>query len=61
VARQLKQDSGLRDTVLIALTGHASDEDRQLAEQAGFDAHLAKPVRPEDLRALLQSVALQTA
>jgi CheY-like chemotaxis protein len=61
VARQLKQDAHLHDTALIALTGHASDEDRRLTEQAGFDAHLIKPVRPEELRSLLQTVALQTA
>lgn len=33
----------------IALTAYASDRDRQLAQQAGFQKHIAKPVQPEQL------------
>jgi len=34
---------------LIALTGHASEEDRGAALRSGFDGHLAKPVEPARL------------
>jgi two-component system, sensor histidine kinase len=39
--------------VMIALTGYSEPEDRQRAKEAGFDAHLVKPVDPEDLSRLL--------
>jgi CheY-like chemotaxis protein len=41
----------------VALTGFAQREDREQALLAGFDAHLAKPPRFEDLDELLLEVA----
>ncbi len=41
---------------LIALTGYGLEEDRQRALDAGFDAHLVKPVRLEALRAVLAKI-----
>ena len=38
---------------LIALTGYGDPEARQQAHDAGFDAHVVKPVMPEDLGRLL--------
>jgi signal transduction histidine kinase/ActR/RegA family two-component response regulator len=55
LARQLRQDSGLRDSLLVALSGYARDEDRRRSQEAGFSAHLAKPVRLDTLKALLAS------
>ncbi|HYD42137.1 MAG TPA: PAS domain S-box protein [Anaeromyxobacter sp.] len=53
VARTLRRDAGAGLTRLLALSGYAQGEDRQRALDAGFDAHLAKPVElPELLRAL---------
>jgi PAS domain S-box-containing protein len=49
VARTLRSDGPLRDTRLVALSGYAQAEDRQRARDAGFDAHLAKPVDPDEL------------
>jgi CheY-like chemotaxis protein/two-component sensor histidine kinase len=40
---------------LIAQSGYADDDARQRAEQAGFDAHLVKPVEVKRLSALLAS------
>ncbi|ABS25249.1 ATP-binding protein [Anaeromyxobacter sp. Fw109-5] len=54
VARTLRSDGPLRDTRLVALSGYAQQEDRQRARDAGFDAHLAKPV---DLEALMSTLA----
>jgi signal transduction histidine kinase/CheY-like chemotaxis protein len=44
VARRLRQNDKLADMVLIALTGYGQVEDRDRALEAGFDAHLVKPV-----------------
>lgn len=38
---------------LVALTGYGQAEDRQRALDAGFDAHLVKPVEPERLQQVL--------
>ena len=38
---------------LIALTGWAQDADRRRTEDAGFDAHVVKPVDPDTLLSLL--------
>ncbi len=41
------------DCLLVALTGWGQDTDRRRAQQAGFDAHLVKPVDLNALNALL--------
>lgn len=38
---------------LIALTGFGQSEDRQRSQQAGFNAHLVKPIDLEELNRLL--------
>jgi CheY-like chemotaxis protein len=38
---------------LVALTGYAQPEDQQMAREAGFDAHVAKPADMVALRRLL--------
>ena len=49
VARALRADEASRSTRLVALSGYAQPEDRQRARDAGFDAHVAKPPRIEEL------------
>src|SRR5262249_18963321 len=44
VARVLRQASGGEERYLIALTGYGQEQDKQQAQQAGFDEHLIKPV-----------------
>ncbi len=41
---------------IIALTANAFDEDVQRSMQAGLDAHLSKPVEPENLFQTLESL-----
>ncbi len=53
VAAALRADADLRSTVLVALSGYGRPEDKEKAVAAGFDEHLTKPVRFEDLEALL--------
>ncbi|MCG2592338.1 ATP-binding protein [Ramlibacter sp. XY19] len=47
VARELRTDPGMADTLFMALTGYGTAEDKAAALEAGFDLHLAKPVDPE--------------
>lgn len=53
VARRLREDLGMRDTLLIAMTGYGQEEDRHRSQEAGFDAHLVKPVDFNELQVLL--------
>lgn len=53
VCRQLRAKEATQHLVLIALTGYGSPEDRQQSRQAGFNAHLVKPVDLETLKDLL--------
>jgi CheY-like chemotaxis protein len=57
VARRMRQDLGLTDALLVALTGYGQDEDRRRSEEAGFDAHLVKPVDLDALHDLLARAA----
>ncbi len=43
VARALRCDAAFADTTLIALSGYATEEDKRLAIEAGFNMHLTKP------------------
>ena len=52
VARRIRSHGG-RQPFLVALTGYGQPEDRKLATEAGFDAHLVKPVDPGDLTRVL--------
>ncbi len=45
--------AGLKDTLLIAMSGYGQEEDRRLSQEACFDAHLVKPVDLAALRQLL--------
>ncbi|MGE3817946.1 MAG: chemotaxis protein CheB, partial [Isosphaeraceae bacterium] len=54
LARRIRRGSGPQP-FLIALTGYGRPEDRAAAALAGFDAHLTKPFRPEELDQILRS------
>ncbi len=57
VAQQLRARNTDGQPTLIALSGYGRDEDRRRAADAGFDHHLVKPVEPEALFALLESIS----
>ena len=42
--------------MLVALTGWGQEEDRQRSREAGFDAHMVKPVDHDVLLELLASL-----
>ncbi|MFL5242623.1 MAG: ATP-binding protein [Gemmataceae bacterium] len=52
VAQQIREALG-SDVLLIALTGYGQEEDRRQALEAGFNAHLVKPVELDQLNQLL--------
>jgi signal transduction histidine kinase len=54
VARQLRAGGADRSVLkLIAVSGYVQPEDLARAAEAGFDAHLAKPLDPDELETLL--------
>jgi PAS domain S-box-containing protein len=44
VSKAIRQQPGLKDVLLIAMTGYGRPEDRERTHAAGFDHHLVKPV-----------------
>ena len=60
VARRIRLEPTLEHVVLIALTGYGQEADRQTALQAGFDHHLVKPARLEQLQKILSTVAIRS-
>jgi DNA-binding response OmpR family regulator len=53
--RFIREQPWGKATVLIALSGWATEDDRRRTEEAGFDHHLVKPVAPDVLFALVAS------
>ena len=53
VARAVRDSRADRPPILIALTGWGQDEDRRKSEEAGFDAHVVKPVDEEHLTRIM--------
>jgi len=53
VARRLRAKYGAACPRLIARTGYGQPEDRARALAAGFDAHLTKPVDPQELQRVI--------
>jgi CheY-like chemotaxis protein len=51
--RRIRAEPWGKETVIVALTGWAQEEDRRKTREAGFDAHLVKPVGGVRLQELL--------
>jgi CheY-like chemotaxis protein len=49
VPRRMRQQPGLENVVLAALTGWGQQEDHRRSAEAGFNHHLVKPPEPEAL------------
>ncbi|WP_146209915.1 response regulator [Vitiosangium sp. GDMCC 1.1324] len=56
VAELVRASANGADTRLVALTGYGHPEDRKRALEAGFDAHLVKPVSSDDLSQVLKKL-----
>jgi signal transduction histidine kinase/CheY-like chemotaxis protein len=57
LARGIRRLSCGSMTMLIAVTGWGQEKDRQLAFEAGFDHHMVKPVRFEQIEDILSTRA----
>jgi CheY-like chemotaxis protein/two-component sensor histidine kinase len=53
VCRRIRQQPAARHIMVIAVTGWGQSQDKQRALDAGFDAHLTKPVDPAVLERVL--------
>jgi len=53
LARALRAVSGGAGMFLVALSGYGREQDKERARDAGFDAHLTKPVDIHALEALI--------
>ncbi|QEF96242.1 Autoinducer 2 sensor kinase/phosphatase LuxQ [Stieleria maiorica] len=49
LARRVRDDPEHAGLILFAVTGYGREEDRNKADQAGFDRHLVKPIDPDEL------------
>lgn len=56
VAEKLRELPHAKDAVLIAITGYGQEDDRVRSQRAGIDHHLVKPVAPDALRDLIDSL-----
>jgi signal transduction histidine kinase len=56
IARRVRAAKLARQPVLLAVTGYGRAEDRQRSLEAGFDAHLVKPVDLHELQRLLAAL-----
>jgi PAS domain S-box-containing protein len=56
VARKIREQPSGKDVLLIAVTGWGQENDRSRSREAGFDAHLVKPVDHAELMKILSSI-----
>jgi len=61
VARRLRRMPDMSNTLLIALTGYAQDDDRRRSQEAGFNFHLAKPVDSRKLQEIITKFSTSPA
>jgi len=55
VARHIRAAECGKGMVLVAVTGYGQSAHRDRMLESGFDAHLVKPVDPDELYRLLES------
>jgi CheY-like chemotaxis protein len=53
VARAIRLENWGKQILLVALTGWGREEDRRRVREAGFDAHLTKPLSYNELKKLV--------
>ena len=57
VCRRVRQQPWARGALLVAVTGWGQAADRQRSQDAGFDAHLVKPVELPALEQIISGLA----
>jgi PAS domain S-box-containing protein len=61
VAKRIRQNPALARTILIAMTGYGQTQDQKRSREAGFDAHLVKPVDFSSVERVLAELAAARA
>ncbi len=56
LAQRLRQEPGLGGIRIVAVTGYGQESDRARSRSAGFDAHLVKPVRLDQLASMVREL-----
>jgi two-component system, sensor histidine kinase len=56
LARRLRALPASKDTVLVALSGWGQEDDRRRSREAGFAAHLVKPVELHKIESILEAM-----
>src|SRR5690606_23044137 len=56
LARRLHEHPALENLPLLAITGYGQEGDRRRSREAGFSAHLVKPVDLQEMQSLLGSL-----
>ncbi|MBF0261656.1 MAG: PAS domain S-box protein [Magnetococcales bacterium] len=59
--RRIESQQGTMHLPIVALTAHALSEDFTLSREAGFDAHLTKPISKKNLLAMIESFLPMTS
>jgi two-component system, chemotaxis family, CheB/CheR fusion protein len=59
-ARQIRQHSWGKGMILVAVTGWGQDGDRRKSRESGFDEHLVKPAKLEDLTKIIDRIPVQS-
>lgn len=54
--RKLRKELGLGDPPVLVISTECSDQDRELAAEAGADGYLCKPWEPEDLAEAIREI-----
>jgi CheY-like chemotaxis protein len=57
VAARLRSDPATRGVLLVAMTGYGQPDDRRRTAEAGFEAHIVKPVAAEQLTEVISLCA----
>lgn len=52
-ARSIREQPWGRQILLVALTGWGQEEDKRRTKEAGFDAHIVKPIDPDEVEELI--------
>ena len=56
LARAVREIPGYEAVPMVALTGYSKFDDRQRSLDAGFNAHLTKPIEPRELLDLIDQL-----
>jgi CheY-like chemotaxis protein len=56
LAREVRQLPGYETTPMVAVTGYSMFDDRERSANAGFNAHMTKPIDPRALLDLIEQL-----